>query len=187
MWFMLPLRLLWSFGKRSPPQDGEYDVYPVYKLDDNMLCRNLSVSYTMRFNDVLDPYLLLDSLTRLLEIGDWRKLGGRLVWKEDGGLEIHVPKPFTADRPGVAFTHEDLGSVSIEQHHLGRQFPKPTDGPSTHPDGELFRSFAARRDLPSTVSGLAERRTPQLSLHITSFADATLVAVCWPHTLMDGT
>jgi hypothetical protein len=39
----------------------------------------------MRFNDVLDAEKLHDALSELLEIGDWRKLGGRLrfkVWRE---------------------------------------------------------------------------------------------------------
>jgi hypothetical protein len=36
------------------------------------------VATVMLFNDVLDADMLNASLSRLLEIGDWRKLGGRL-------------------------------------------------------------------------------------------------------------
>jgi hypothetical protein len=32
----------------------------------------------LRFNDVLDADKLHASLSRLLEIGDWKKVGGRL-------------------------------------------------------------------------------------------------------------
>jgi hypothetical protein len=35
----------------------------------------------MRFNDVLDPKQLNNALLRLLGIGDWKKLGGRLRFK----------------------------------------------------------------------------------------------------------
>jgi hypothetical protein len=35
----------------------------------------------MRFNDVLDAEKLADALSRLLEIGDCNKLGGRLRFK----------------------------------------------------------------------------------------------------------
>lgn len=49
-----------------------------------------------------------------------------------------------------------------------------------------FRQFAAPPDFPATVDELIRRDIPQLSLHITSFEDATLVALTWPHTLMDA-
>lgn len=53
------------------------DVYPLHALDDIKPNRTF-VSWVMRFNDVLDANLLNNALSRLLEIGDWRKLGGRL-------------------------------------------------------------------------------------------------------------
>ncbi|KFY15813.1 hypothetical protein V492_01742, partial [Pseudogymnoascus sp. VKM F-4246] len=54
------------------------DVYPLFMLDDNKTLHGIVVAWTLRFNDVLDPNLLHSSLSRLLEIGDWRKVGGRL-------------------------------------------------------------------------------------------------------------
>lgn len=63
------------------PSDGlEADVYPLHALDDLPVNRYF-LSWMMRFNDVLDGEKLHDSLSRLLEIGDWRKLGGRLKYK----------------------------------------------------------------------------------------------------------
>lgn len=53
-------------------------VYPVHMLDDTKGCRDYFVAMTFRFNAVLDAEKLRDSLSRLLEMGDWRKLGGRL-------------------------------------------------------------------------------------------------------------
>lgn len=49
------------------------DVYPLHTLDFNPNY----VDWVMRFNDLLDADMLKKSLSRLLEIGDWRKLGGR--------------------------------------------------------------------------------------------------------------
>lgn len=40
--------------------------------------------------------------------------------------------------------------------------------------------------MPTTIKELISQDTPQLRLHITSFKDATLVALSWPHTLMDA-
>lgn len=59
--------------------DGD-DVYPLHMLDDTKGCREYFLAWTLRFNDVLDAQQLHDSLSRLLEIGDWRKLGGRLCF-----------------------------------------------------------------------------------------------------------
>lgn len=56
------------------------DVYPCHALDD-IKTNRIFLSWVMRFNDVLDPEMLRDALSRLLEIGDWRKLGGRLRFK----------------------------------------------------------------------------------------------------------
>jgi hypothetical protein len=53
------------------------DVYPLHALDNNPNW----VNWVMRFNDVLDAGRLNDSLSRLLDIGDWRKLGGRIRCK----------------------------------------------------------------------------------------------------------
>ena len=64
----------------------EDEVYPLHMLDD-IKTNRMFLSWIMRFNDVLGAEILRDALSRLLEIGDWRKLGGRLrfkVWMEIG-------------------------------------------------------------------------------------------------------
>ena len=53
-------------------------VYPLHHFDNNPGMRKLLVGWMLQFNDVLDPEMLRSSLSRLLEIGDWKKLGGRL-------------------------------------------------------------------------------------------------------------
>lgn len=69
-----------SIGNEFP--DAVEDWYPLHALDDTKTNRNY-VTWMMRFNDVLDVKKLNDALSRLLGIGDWRKLGGRLVFKVD--------------------------------------------------------------------------------------------------------
>jgi hypothetical protein len=53
------------------------DVYPLHTYDYNANY----VDWVMRFNDVLDADMLKKSLSRLLEIGDWRKLSGRFRYR----------------------------------------------------------------------------------------------------------
>ena len=57
--------------------DGDI-IYPTHFLDNGPGTREMILAWTMRFNDVLDPDMLHKSLAKLLEVGDWRKLGGRL-------------------------------------------------------------------------------------------------------------
>lgn len=54
------------------------EVLPTHHFDDNPINRMIILAWTLRFNDVLDADKLHDGLARLLEIGDWRKLGGRI-------------------------------------------------------------------------------------------------------------
>ncbi|KAM4058419.1 hypothetical protein HRG_014703 [Hirsutella rhossiliensis] len=80
-------RLIGMPRRLPPPAFPEDDVYPVHLQDENF--RHIVMVSTMRFNDVLDPEKLHYALSQLLNIGDWRKLGGRLRLKEDGKLDIH--------------------------------------------------------------------------------------------------
>lgn len=66
---------------RDTQHANDDDIYPVHMLDDTEGTRNYMVGQTFKFNDVLDAEKLHASLSRLLEIGDWRKLGGRLRFK----------------------------------------------------------------------------------------------------------
>ncbi|KAK7415701.1 hypothetical protein QQX98_005736 [Neonectria punicea] len=159
------------------------DVFPVHFFDDTKTYRSMILTWTLRFNDVLDPEKLHDALARLLETGDWRKLGGRLRLNADGRLVLHVPHTFTPERPAVRFTHQSF-ETTIDEHPLGRQLPKATgSNPSVQSDLSRFRLFSARENAPATIEDLLYSDEPQLSLHITSFKDATLVALLWPHTM----
>jgi hypothetical protein len=84
----------------------------------------------------------------------------------------------------VFYTHHSI-AMNIEDHPLAKTLPKATEAPSIQAGPQGFRDFAAREDAPATLEDFIYQDTPQLSLHITSFDDATLVALSWPHTLMD--
>jgi hypothetical protein len=71
-----------SPGEKTIPTTHDDDVvYPLHMLDDTPSLRNIVVAWTLRFDDVLDVEKLHESLSRLLEIGEWRMLGGRLRLK----------------------------------------------------------------------------------------------------------
>lgn len=54
------------------------EVYPVHFIDQAAIVRSSVISYVFRFEQVLDANALHAALLGLLEVGDWRKLGGRL-------------------------------------------------------------------------------------------------------------
>ena len=72
--------LLGLFGQRRRlpvvQQIADDDVYPIHLQDFNL--RKLIMACTLRFDQVLDADELHAGLARLLEMGDWRKLAGRL-------------------------------------------------------------------------------------------------------------
>ncbi|KAJ5166197.1 uncharacterized protein N7482_004978 [Penicillium canariense] len=170
---------------KKQPLDVPEEVYPLHKLDDIKDFRN-HVIWMMRFNDVLDAEMLADSLSRLLEIGDWKKLGGRPtdIDKADGRLEVHFRKSSTTGQRNVFFTH-DTHDMRIQDHPVASRLPQATDGPSTYLVSDDFRPFIARANFPSFAQSV-QQNEPPISLHVTSFNDATLLALSWPHVLMDA-
>lgn len=54
------------------------EVFPVHPLDQAGIVRASVISYTFRYDDVLDAEKLRTSLVGLLEMEGWRKFGGRL-------------------------------------------------------------------------------------------------------------
>src|SRR3569833_1691799 len=72
------LSFLWA-GKPAKPAVIPTDtIVPVHYFDDNAINRSVLLYMTLRFDHVLDPDRLHRSLERLMELGDWRKLGSRL-------------------------------------------------------------------------------------------------------------
>lgn len=59
-------------------QDTDEDIFPTHLIDNADLIRPCIVSYTFRYQAVIDVSKLRDSLIALTEIGEWRKLRGRL-------------------------------------------------------------------------------------------------------------
>lgn len=52
-------------------------VYPLF-VQDAVSSNQVLISASLRFNDVLDAETLRAALSRLLTIGHWQKLAGRL-------------------------------------------------------------------------------------------------------------
>lgn len=69
------------FGHTKPAVIPTDTIIPLHHLDDISILRCIVNDFTLRFDDVLDPGKLSAALERLLELGNWRKLGARLRLK----------------------------------------------------------------------------------------------------------
>ncbi|RYP29907.1 hypothetical protein DL767_006506 [Monosporascus sp. MG133] len=139
----------------------------------------------MRFDDVIDPEKLRSSLEKLLSRDDWRKLGARLRLNDEGKLERHIPEQFDEKRPAVVYSPVKY-DVAISDHPLASRLPLPSVKPSALCSPDEFRSLMRRGDAPTEIADYYARDEPQLSLHVVSFEDATLVSLTWPQTLLDA-
>ncbi|KAL5627069.1 hypothetical protein FOBRF1_001412 [Fusarium oxysporum] len=126
-------------SSNSPSDDI---VYLTHMIDNASILKFLVMAWTMRFSDVLDAYKLHQSLSELLTIGDWNKLGGRLRngHNKRGALEVHVPTTYTNARPAVSYSHQHY-DISIEEHTVANILPKMTSRPSTFPGASGPRNF----------------------------------------------
>lgn len=106
--------------------------------------------------------------------------------QKDGGLEVVVPKTFTAGRPPFTFSHQQFVGQSLSNHPEASRLHNSTAGPSIQDIEKGHGPFSMPLGYPTTFDSLVRRGLPQLLLHITSFKDATFVSVVWPHTLTDA-
>ncbi len=164
-----------------------FDVYPVHMFDDDKGPRSIMMQWIFRVDAQLDPSKLRSALTRVLETGDWRKLAGRLRHTETGRLEIHVPRTFTDQDPPFTYSHRDHTTEAFDDDETRRAFPKTASGPQVYARSPDADTSVFAPGSPKTLQEHINRGLPQLGLHITTFSDATLVELAWPHTVMDGT
>lgn len=72
------MAFLFAKTRPSPEKVPTDEVIPAHFLDDSDMFRSMLVEMSLRFDDVLDHEKLRLALVRLMEIGNWRKLGARL-------------------------------------------------------------------------------------------------------------
>jgi hypothetical protein len=76
--------------------------------------------------------------------------------------------------------------MSIQDHPLAARLPRSTDQLSIYSDLDNLADLARRNDGPRSLDDYLNSDEPQLSLHVVSYQDATLVSLSWLHTFMDA-
>ncbi|KAH9818954.1 transcriptional regulator sdnM-like, partial [Teratosphaeria destructans] len=174
--------------RQKPPRIPTDTVIPFHFFDDQVYARALIMHFSYRFDAVLDVGKLKGALERLVEMDGWRKLGARVREGENGRLEYHVPEKYTEERPGFNWT-QDAHQTSIDEHELASQLPKtPTDAtrPVLFEAPARFYPLITTPATPKHIDDWLYTDAAPLSIHITSFTDATLVSLNWGHYLWDA-
>lgn len=179
------LRLLGYGPQRAvPPKVSTDEVVPMHVFDDHDSVRKYNMLWTFRFDDVLDADMLGKSLSELFQMEGWRKLGGRLRLTPDGKTEVHIPTPFTTDRPPLYFT-KDHHAMRMSEHPEASKLPKATLKPATFPCARTFTALASGPGAPRSLEDLYYSDFPQFSLHVITFEDGTLVSINHNHMIAD--
>ncbi|KAK5988297.1 Transcriptional regulator calD [Cladobotryum mycophilum] len=161
-------------------------VVPMLNIDsDHMII--LSMVHSMfTFNSVLDVDKLKDSLERLLERDGWNKLGGRMRRNDKGDLEFHIPTEYSSERPAFNFSHVKH-DMKLSEHPKGRHLLSSSKDPSditVYPAD--YDEFLKPAGCPKTIQPFLKKDLAQISLHVVSFSDATLLVIYFPHCSLDG-
>ncbi|PKS13036.1 hypothetical protein jhhlp_000377 [Lomentospora prolificans] len=183
---------MWPFTSAAPPSPqpavATDIIVPLSEEDDTQINRDLLLNLMLRFDAVLDPRKLRESLDKLLARPDWKKLGARLRKNSAGKLEYHIPDHFDENRPAYTYTQLRF-DIRIRDHPVASKIPNgfSGDAPANLLNPNEFKELMRRKEgSPSHIDDYLTQDRPQLGLHVTSFTDATLVCISWPHTFWDA-
>ncbi|CRG87060.1 hypothetical protein PISL3812_04075 [Talaromyces islandicus] len=166
---------LFASKQTAPPPVPTDRVIPFRFADDFVYTRGLCLDIALRFDDVLDPEKLRQSLDVLLNKDGWHNK-----------LEYHVPAEFSAQRPAYLFT-TDKQDMSIGDHPVLSKLPRgQSDKPVLFGSPKEFRPHMRAPGAPEYLPDWLYSDIPQLAVHVLTFHDATIVTVTFMHTLTDA-
>ncbi|KAG6015317.1 hypothetical protein E4U54_003709 [Claviceps lovelessii] len=174
-----------SKKKRKPLSKDDEEVYSIHCLDQPITARQSMRTWVMCFNDVLIAPKLHEALCRLLQTGDWKKLGTRLRVRDDGLLEAYAPKHYSHRNPACTFFFDAHYDCRVETHPVGHYFSLPAQRAFTQTYPANCQPDMMHPKFPTTVQDIIDRKLPQLILHILAFSNATIVTVSMPANMMD--
>lgn len=159
------------------------EVIPISTIDSISVFRNTRVRTFFIVDDRLDETKLKDALTRLIR-DHWRKLGARIVTRKDNKVEYHLPDVFADDYELFRISSVDSNrSWSEAAASLNLKSATAAGGVAVLPAIEVIDALFRPSNWPHLLSD--EPDAPLLLIHISLFADATVISTSHPHILGD--
>jgi hypothetical protein len=75
--------------------------------------------------------------------------------------------------------------TSIADHPLGARIPHATGAPAIFPSPNELSPLLRSANAPKHIDDWIYSDRPQLSIHVITFSDATIITITWLHTLAD--
>ena len=78
--------------------------------------------------------------------------------------------------------------MAVSEHKVAAKFPpiEQTQQSVVYPNDDFLAAFARTERAPRSIHEFVKSGSPVMSVLVSSFRDATIVGLCWPHILMDG-
>lgn len=187
---------IFTFRDRAvqPPTVSTDTIVPFHYYDDTKNTNGLCFDFTFRFDDLLDDRKIRDALSRLLELGDWRKLGARIRRNKAGALEYHVPAQFGDQRTAFTWSTATF-DVAVDAHPLAARLAHPhsmsaagrpvTFSIPSYVRPSRFKTFIRSPGFPDKLEDWLYTDSPLLGVHVMHFRDATLMTMSFLHSLTD--
>lgn len=159
------------------------DIIQIPFTDQQVPVNNIRTRTFFVVHDLLDEDVLRNGLDRLIR-DHWRKLGARLAIRpKDGFLEYHLPRTFEEKYVLFNWTSQEFDYPIDKNTGLPKATPSE-DGITLLPPLTSFEESFRPSDWPLEMKG-QPHDAPMLYVHMSLFADATVVAVSYPHVLGD--
>jgi hypothetical protein len=97
---------------------------------------------------------------------------------------VHIPRPFSDDRPPIHFT-KDHYDVRMSEHPEAAKLPAAAEGPAMFPGPSHYASLALGPGAPRNLDDYLYSDVPQFALHVVTFEDGTLVSINFNHITSD--
>ncbi|RLL97470.1 hypothetical protein CFD26_105747 [Aspergillus turcosus] len=163
----------------------EDEVILLHARDNDLWLANSIVEIALRFEDVLDIGKLQAAWERLLQLGEWRKLGARLRKNQKNGrLEYHVPREYTEERPGVIFTKSQY-DLNVEDYETNQKLPRQLSKPVLL-DMDIASRSLLSPDGPRKLDDYIKSDRPVFAVHAVTFNNCTILTVSFSHVVADG-
>jgi hypothetical protein len=160
------------------------DIIPIPLNDQQIPLSTIRICTYFIVSARLDEGLLQTSLDGLIR-HHWRKLGARVVKGASGWLEYHLPKKFDDNYALFNWSSTQNGALMADAAPILRKITKPsTESVGFLPGLSEVESVLRPGHWPLNRDD-EPRDSPLFYVHLSKFADTTVVGLNFPHLFAD--